>query len=125
VSLGGYASFNLVDGARVRHQYRETSIRTRDGSETYAFPHHSAGPFGEDIDGEWMSADDFLRRLAFEGLGWKDIHATTEIAPHPEPEPALRRYARQMRRRQTYASLKPFIPGPFRRLVRALLGLPR
>ncbi|SDB18623.1 hypothetical protein SAMN05660653_00921 [Desulfonatronum thiosulfatophilum] len=42
----------------------------------YSFPLHSAGPFGNDVDGAWMNASTFLRVLALEGLGWKDIHAT-------------------------------------------------
>ena len=30
-----------------------------------------------------MTPDDFLRLLVREGFGWKDIHATTVIAPEP------------------------------------------
>jgi hypothetical protein len=35
----------------------------------------SAGPFGEDIPGEWVSADAIFVHLKRYGLGWKDIHA--------------------------------------------------
>ena len=82
-SLGGYDSFNLVDGISVAEKYNQHPILTRSGRETYSFPDHSAGPFGEDIDGSWMTADNFFRRFALEGLGWRDIHVTTEIAPDP------------------------------------------
>jgi hypothetical protein len=49
----------------------------------YSFPYHSAGPFGEDIDGEWMSASYMIRLLAIVGLGWKDIHASRSAVPGP------------------------------------------
>jgi FkbM family methyltransferase len=83
VSLG-YTSFNLVEGATVRAKYANHPIATLDGTKSYSFPDHSAGPFGEDIKGPWMPPDIFFRRLAFEQLGWKDIHATNEIAPDPD-----------------------------------------
>lgn len=67
VSLGGYRSFSIVDGPTVQKKY--------------GFPFHSAGPFGHDIAEKWMTPDNFFRYLALVGLGWKDIHATTEIDP--------------------------------------------
>jgi FkbM family methyltransferase len=84
VALGRYTSFNLVDGPTVHSTYANHPIMARNGTkEPYTFPHHSAGPFGEDIKGAWMTPDNFFRRLAFERLGWKDIHATNEIAADP------------------------------------------
>jgi hypothetical protein len=47
---------------------------------TYSFPVHSAGPFGDDINGRWFDIRSFQKLLAIEGTGWKDIHATTERA---------------------------------------------
>jgi FkbM family methyltransferase len=92
VSLG-YASFNLVDGAMVHKNYANHFVATSSGMKLYAFPHHSAGPFGEDIKGHWMTPENFLRLLAFEGLGWKDIHATTEIDPDPSATPNIIKYS--------------------------------
>jgi len=83
VTLGKYRSFNLVDGTTVSDRYRSSTINSMRGKKTYSFPHDSAGPFGEDIDGPWMTPNNFFRSLAIHGLGWKDIHATTLISPDP------------------------------------------
>jgi FkbM family methyltransferase len=82
VAAGRYNSFNLIDGSSVCIEYKNHTITSSTGNkEIYSFPYHSAGPFGEDIRGPWMTADNFFRYLASVGLGWKDIHATTEIEP--------------------------------------------
>lgn len=83
LSLGDYGSFNIVDGTTVAMKYRNCPIKTAAGAERYSFPEHSAGPFGEDISGKWMTPDNFFRLLAFEQLGWKDVHATNAIPPDP------------------------------------------
>jgi FkbM family methyltransferase len=54
-----YKSFNIVDGGFV------------------------AGPFGEDIKTPWEDAETLFYRLAAEGLGWKDIHASMIYPPNP------------------------------------------
>jgi FkbM family methyltransferase len=89
VALGKYNSFKLVDGSLVSNKYKEYEISTNDGSIKYSFPHHSAGPFGNDISGPWMTANNFFRVLAFAGLGWKDIHASNIEDPDPKyfPQP--------------------------------------
>lgn len=76
VSLGRYDAFKLVEGNIVSIIYQNHKIVTSDGLETYSFPHHSAGPLGDDLNGQWMTANNFFRFLGFVGLGWKDIHAT-------------------------------------------------
>jgi FkbM family methyltransferase len=78
VASGGYNAFKLVDGRTVSEVYRNRLVvRESDQKKVHtSFPWHAAGPFGNDIDGKWMTADNFLRLLALEGLGWKDIHAT-------------------------------------------------
>jgi FkbM family methyltransferase len=83
LTLGSYVSFNIVDGPTVASKYKDAPIKTAGGEERYSFPEHSAGPFGEDIAGKWMTPDNFFRLLAFEQLGWKDVHATTAIPPDP------------------------------------------
>ena len=95
VAFGRYISFNLVDGATVQEKYANHPIMTQNGRKLYTFPHHSAGPFGEDIKGPWMTPDNFFRRLAFEQLGWKDIHATNEIAPDPAAAAYATRFLRK------------------------------
>ena len=71
-----YTSFNLVDGPSVVKKYKNTPISTLTGPEYFSFPGHAAGPFGEDIKTPWMTSEHFFELLAYEGLGWKDIHAT-------------------------------------------------
>ncbi|MFZ2106739.1 MAG: hypothetical protein WAV18_15435, partial [Roseiarcus sp.] len=72
-----YNAFKLVEGSTVSKKYKNTPFTNKDGvREFYSFPYDSAGPFGKDIDGEWMTADNFFLLLALEGLGWRDIHAT-------------------------------------------------
>jgi FkbM family methyltransferase len=74
--LGMYKSFKLVDGPTVETKYRDCLIGTVHGPESYSFPHHSAGPFGDDIEGSWRAPTGFFRYLVHENVGWKDIHAT-------------------------------------------------
>lgn len=77
LALGRYSSFKLVDGASVSSVYRKTLLTKRNGEkERYSFPSHSAGPFGDDVHGSWMSPNAFVRVLGAVGLGWKDIHAS-------------------------------------------------
>ena len=85
-----YKSFKLVDGASVVKKFHNLEILTNLGKQKYSFPHHSAGPFGNDITGPWMNADNFFQLLGLVGLGWKDIHATNIDEPDvnfkPKPQ---------------------------------------
>lgn len=90
VALGGYNAFKLVDGRSVSTEYSNCQISGLDGLESYSFPMHSAGPFGDDIDGNWFTAGNFFRLLAAEGLGWKDIHATNTVIANPDLRPKVR-----------------------------------
>ena len=85
-----YKSFKLVDGASVIKKFHNLEILTNLGKQRYSFPHHSAGPFGNDITGPWMNADNFFQLLGLVGLGWKDIHATNIDEPDvnfkPKPQ---------------------------------------
>lgn len=90
--LGDYPAFKLVDGATVAKKYSSHTILVNGTHERYSFPLHSAGPFGDDIAGEWMNADDLFERLAQEKLGWKDIHATNLVHPDPTSRRQKRRY---------------------------------
>lgn len=93
--LGEYGAFKLVDGATVGKKYRNHIIQVGEGREAYSFPPHSAGPFGEDIAGEWMNADDLFHVLAAKGLGWKDIHATSTVELDSESQVETKRQRRR------------------------------
>ncbi|NBV49649.1 hypothetical protein EBR78_00365 [bacterium] len=95
VVLGQYKSFNLVDGLTVSKKYGSSQIKTTNGIVPYQFLEHSAGPFGLDIQGPWMTAENFFKYLAWEGLGWIDVHATTEIEPDPKAAPVFRDYVKR------------------------------
>ena len=89
--MGEYTAFKLVDGETVAKKYKSHAIRVGERLEAYSFPAHSAGPFGDDIAGEWMNADDLFHVLAKEGLGWKDIHATNLVQLEPGSQVEKRR----------------------------------
>lgn len=75
ISEDKYDEFKIVEGRSVSREYKEHIISTQKGIEQYSFPHHSAGPFGEDLRGSWMDSSELLSHLSREGTGWKDIHA--------------------------------------------------
>lgn len=76
MALGKYNAFKLVDGKSVPSLYKNHCISTNNGFLTYSFPEDSSGPFGNDINGRWMDANDFFDVLAQAKLGWKDIHCS-------------------------------------------------
>jgi hypothetical protein len=87
VAVGRSSSFKLVDGASVSTRYLNHLIETLNGTLNYCFPSHSAGPFGNDISGSWMTTDNFFSVLSFAGLGWKDIHVSSIDKPDPQNAP--------------------------------------
>jgi len=117
VSLGRYNSFKLVDGISVSTKYNDHEIVVNEGTETHSFPHHSAGPFGNDISGEWMTANNFYRLLAFENLGWKDIHATNLYPPNPDSAPTMEPYVKDAIQKK----IRSFIPAPVKRIVKRII----
>jgi len=89
--LGEYSAFKLVEGATVAKKYKNHSILVNGDRESYSFPPHSAGPFGDDIAGEWMNIDDLFEVLRATNMGWRDIHATTLVQPDPRSRAQNRR----------------------------------
>jgi FkbM family methyltransferase len=87
VSLGEYKAFKLVDGSSVSRRYADCSIGTPAGPVKYSFPHHSAGPFGKDISGKWMTKANFIKVLVYAGLGWRDVHASNIDLPDAQYAP--------------------------------------
>lgn len=81
ISMGGYDAFKLVEGRTVSEVYANHKIATMAGEKEYSFPHHSAGPYGNDVMGEWQTGANFLKTMADAGMGWKDIHASNIDTP--------------------------------------------
>lgn len=99
VATGNYKMFKLVEGHSISETYdgrlfniekkrilKDRQLASADqarGLLTYdskkvtvlRFPIGSSGPFGDDIDGNWLTPDELFQRLQASGLGWKDIHA--------------------------------------------------
>ncbi len=72
----GYTEYKLVEGVSVPDVYGHHQITLRNGERApYAFQALSSGPFGEDVNGRWLTADELSERLKTVGLGWVDIHA--------------------------------------------------
>jgi FkbM family methyltransferase len=82
VSLGNYKSFKLVNGDDVHLVYKNKIIETLNDKVDFSFPIHSAGPFGNDINGSWFTIENFLYLLSKETLGWKDIHCSSLDNPN-------------------------------------------
>ena len=61
--FGNYNSFKIVNGHNVEFVYKN-------------FSPNSAGPFGNDIKGNWISYENFLEFLKFRinNDGWFDVH---------------------------------------------------
>jgi FkbM family methyltransferase len=70
VALGGYSHFKLVDGRSIPELYTNARIFANGGELSYSFPRHSAGPFGNDIKGPWMTPEQIVDVIASERLGW-------------------------------------------------------
>ena len=81
--------FKIVRGKHVSEDFADLLISTKDGPRRLSFPHHSAGPFGDDIPGPWIDRSTLVQHYGHLGPGWLDIHATTrhvgEAAPRLAP----------------------------------------
>ena len=74
---GDYNRFKLVYGGKVPSEYVNKQVTALDGTtHTMSWAHHSAGPFGDDVNGNWSNTGDFFNYLKGVSLGWIDIHAT-------------------------------------------------
>ena len=98
--LGGYSRFKFQRGSEVARDYGEaTCIDAQGESFIFRFKRHSAGPFGDDLEGPWYSKESFSVALSALGTGWIDIHASfgepdsLEVPPFSLPA-ALWRLAR-------------------------------
>lgn len=110
----GYNAYKLIDGYSVPEVYKNRLIKGKKDSKILSFPIHSAGPFGNDIDGEWMTADNFSRRLTYEGLGWRDIHASRIDIANPSITASPADYCKRLIKEKVFN----FVPMPIRLLKR-------
>ena len=71
-----YNSFKLVEGNTVGFLYNKFNFKINDKFVKYSFPENSAGPFGNDITGNWMNKKNFSKFMEYKKFGWRDIHAS-------------------------------------------------
>ena len=72
-----FTGFKIVRGKHVSEDFSHLLISTNEGPRRFSFPHHSAGPFGDDIPGPWLDRSTLIQHYGHLGPGWLDIHATT------------------------------------------------
>jgi len=97
ISCEMYEEYKIVNGSEVGNEYRKAhvsldispqallqgiatpseggSLKSAKITGEFEFKTGSSGPFGEDIKGEWKSANEIFHDLRESGLGWIDIHA--------------------------------------------------
>ena len=75
-NLGGYSSFKLVEGNDVEYLYRNSKIMIGSAVKNFSFIKNSAGPFENDIHGEWIAKKNFAKLIEFKKFGWRDIHCS-------------------------------------------------
>lgn len=76
-----YTFFKYVLGASVIQDYNDLKfIDLKNEEQNFSFTEHSSGPYGDDVNGEWLNRTDFHKE--FLGLmskklapGWIDIHS--------------------------------------------------
>ena len=88
--IGGYKAFQSIDAYIIPNRFKNFAIQTLNGAEKYSFAYHSAGPCGDDLGTEWLTAENIIGQLAVERFGWKDIHATTEHTASASHRPHLK-----------------------------------
>ncbi|MDO8972356.1 FkbM family methyltransferase [Reyranella sp.] len=76
----GYQRFKLVRCSVIGKRDKPSKITTADGLVVgHKFMRHSSGPFGNDLSGRWLTADQvlyaWLGRGILYGGGWYDVHA--------------------------------------------------
>lgn len=84
----GYSGFKFINQANV--QSMKCPSPAREGNDiAWNFPWSSSGPFGEDTEGEWKSAQDILIDIKAywdnpgrdaNVHGWYDLHARLEVS---------------------------------------------
>jgi FkbM family methyltransferase len=75
-----YQSFQIVDGRTVQSVFADHPVRLGPTISRVDFPKHSAGPFGEDLPGPWLSRTGLVREFGSVGPGWIDVHASLHRA---------------------------------------------
>ena len=76
-----FTQFRLINCKQVGELFKNHPVSTLDGTVvSHAFPHHSSGPFGDDLPQPWQSLEQvcaqWISRESLSGRGWYDVHAS-------------------------------------------------
>ena len=75
-----YNSFKLIEGNTVNLLYKKMKLNINNKKINYSFLENSAGPFGNDIIGNWINKKNFSKFMEYKKPGWRDIHASLSDA---------------------------------------------
>ena len=101
-----YKSFKIVEGDTIGFLYKDFKFNVNNEKVKYSFPHNSAGPFGNDIFGEWMNKKNFIEFMKIKKTGWTDIHASLideaedieSVKPYLDHDQKLKKKAKLIKR---------------------------
>ena len=65
-------SNDLFDDLRIK----KINLNINGKKTKYSFPENSAGPYGNDIIGNWINKKNFSKLMEYKQSGWRDIHAS-------------------------------------------------
>ncbi len=99
--IGKYKAFKLVEGNNVEYLYKKTEINTAKNKINHSFSKNSAGPFGNDIYGDWIDKNNFIEFMNYKKIGWRDIHCSS--IDSPEKEENYKKYINIDNKREKYA----------------------
>lgn len=83
-NIGNYDAFKIVNGKKILKYYKKTLIRNYSNEKVkFSFSINSAGPFGDDIHGNWMSYENLNKAIFYGNIGWNDIHCSKSNIANP------------------------------------------
>jgi len=74
---GKYHAYKIINGKKINKASTNYIITNKLKKKIkYFFPRNSAGPFGEDINGDWMTYTNLQKMMKYAKIGWNDIHCS-------------------------------------------------
>ena len=78
--MKNYKAFKIVNGKTISKRYNSKMLVNK--KTINFFGKNSAGPFGDDISGDWMTFKNMCKILKYSNIGWNDIHCSRIDVPH-------------------------------------------
>ena len=100
LSCNEYVGFKLLNGSSISTVYSDVEVETKAGRKSFSFRDHMAGPFGSDLKGVWLGRRQMKVKVLFDGLGWRDLHASrVDHAMHSFPKVLMTSFGRMILRK--------------------------